>query len=303
MSRSPQFLLAALLLVVAPLGAQSQLTIVAEDSKCIASVSHQNWNDNRFRAYWNNGGQGFVDGLVRFDLSGLAPGTNITGLTLRAYHEQGFGNPVGNPMVNCYRVADDSWMRGATDNHPGLNEQLTPQPQGGFPTGNLVPVDFVLDVNAANWAADIADGKLSLALRNENGAQGIYSYVYFHGSDPAGASNQPPELIVDYASGPSLNISGPCPGQATLTGIALTPNGTVFVGYTFQPGGSWAIPGGSCAGAVLPTASRPHLLLSTQADPGGDINLQVNVPPAACGNVSVLLFDLASCTPSNLFPL
>ena len=44
------FTLALLALSAAP----QTVTLTPVDGKCISSASHDDWNDNRFRAYWSS---------------------------------------------------------------------------------------------------------------------------------------------------------------------------------------------------------------------------------------------------------
>jgi hypothetical protein len=194
------------------------VTLTAIDSKTISSLSNTNWNDNRFRAYWSNPSQGYVDGLVKFDMSSIPDTANITSMTLRAYHEYGFGNPFSDPEVVIYRSNGDGWARGnASDPHPGVQESLTTV-YTGFPTADLVPVDFVIDVNAANWSVDLADDTLTLVSRNIAGAVSRYSYVYFYGSD---SSPAPPELIIEHdGGGPQLALVNLVAGGITTAQIS-----------------------------------------------------------------------------------
>ena len=126
-------------------------------------------------------------------------------MTLRTYHEEGFGNPHEDPQVRLYRTADDSWARGQTDPHPGLDEQLT-DIHSGFPAGDLVPWDWEIDVNAVDWSTDLADDTLSILMRNEKTE---YSYVYWYGSD---VSPAPPVLTVVF--------DGNCLGMEVSTLVA-----------------------------------------------------------------------------------
>jgi len=168
-----------------------EIELTAVDSKCI-SPSGGNWNDNRFRAYWS--GQ-WVDGFVKFDFSAIPDGAAIEAMTLVTYHEEGFGNPLNDPEVRIYRVSVDNWSRGPTNPHPGMAEVLTPI-HTGFPSGNLVPWEWELDVEAVNWEGDLGDDVLSLGMRNEKLS---YSYVYWHGSDQNPA---PPKLLVTFSTSP-----------------------------------------------------------------------------------------------------
>lgn len=169
-----------------------EVEMLATDTKCI-NPAGQNWNDNRLRAYFSDG-ISHVDGFMKFDFSGIPDGASITGMVLTTYHEEGFGNPLNDPQVRIYRVANDAWQRGNNDAHPGLNEVLT-DVHAGFPSGNLVPYDWELDVNAADWRQDLDDDMLSLGMSN---VKESYSYVYWHGSDPQPA---PPKLKVTFTTG------------------------------------------------------------------------------------------------------
>lgn len=268
--------LAFALLLAAP-APQTTVVIDAHDSKCM-SPSGQNWNDNRFRAYWNSS-TSFVDGVAKFDLTSIPDGATITAMTLRAYHEAGYSNPYNDPEVAVYRSATDSWARGATDPHPGLNEVLTP-PYIGFPSTDLTPVDFVLNVGAVNWAADLADNTLTLLLRNEAGNLSRYSYVYFYGSDSAPA---PPELIITYTSGPSLTISNLVGGSvAAFTVANATPGGLVGVGASLHGGGpsTFSTPCGALSVQLTP----PIVLVGKgPANGAGSRTFSVNVPAGLSG--------------------
>lgn len=259
-------------------GSTQQITLIAGDSKTMASVTSQNWNDNRFRAYWSSASQGFVDGFVKFDLSAIPDGSTITSMTLRAYHEEGFGNPKSDPEVRVYRVTDDSWSRAATNSHPGTAESLTGLITA-FPTADLVPVDFVLDVNAVDWNADLADDALSLLLRNEAGNAARYSYVYFHGSD---ASPAPPELIVEYTSGNQLSMGDLIAGSlATIEINGVDAGATCWLGWSSSPGSKTVnTPWGSFTTDLGGPIKR---LPSIVADASGYASLQVMVPPSAAG--------------------
>lgn len=265
-----------LLLLSAAAAPQTTITIPAHDSKCMNSTG-TNWNDNRFRAYWSGD---YVDGVAKFDLSAIPNGSTITSVTLRAYHELGFGNPHQDPEVRVYRTATDSWARGQSDPHPGLNESLTGI-YTGFPSADLVPVDFVLNANAIPWATDLADDTLSLVLRNEAGLVGRYSYVYFYGSD---ASPAPPELIVEYTSGPSLTISNLVGGAtASFTVANATPGGQVGVALSRIGGGPSNVNTAFC-GALTLLMQPPLMVIGVApANGAGTRVFQVNVPANASG--------------------
>lgn len=290
--------------------AQTVVTLVATDTDSINDVTGTNLNDNRLRAYWNNG---YYDGFMKFDFSVIPSGSIITAMTLRTYHELGFSNPVGGPSVRIYRVSTDTWSRASTiDPHPGLNEILT-LPQTGFPSADLTPVDWALDVNAANWSVDQTDGTLSLAMRNENGAQGIYSYVYFYGSNAAPA---PPELKVTfnscatgsfqvYGSGcpsgsglvPVLSGTG-CPGAGSLVSLDIQDapgNANAFLLFGLGQGSAALSP--ACALQILPLL--PPMLPLTLGSPGSTTSLPGVLPLGITGPLDIT-FQTLIADPSTV---
>jgi len=293
--RSLLFTVAALALA-APLAAQTTVTLTAIDTDCI-DTNGSNWNDNRLRAYWSSR---FVDGFMKFDLSSIPDGSNITALKLTTYHEYGFGNPSNDPEVQIYRVANDGWARSNTsDPHPGLNEVLSPVHSGSFPVNDLVPYDWDLDAGAANWLLDLADDTLSLAMRNEAGNVGRYSYVYWYGSD---ASPAPPILEITYGGGgPYLQVNNLVAGaMASLDVSGATAFGSVQYGYSVTGGGPTLVPGGGC-GVLSVDLSAPIRMAGSQtADANGDASLSAQVPAGTTGvMVWVQAFDVASCTLTN----
>lgn len=282
-----------LILLSAAAMPQTTITIPAHDSKCM-NTTGSNWNDNRFRAYWSGD---FVDGVAKFNLSGIPNGATITAMTLRAYHEFGFGNPHNDPEVKVWRSANDSWARNQSDPHPGLNEALTGI-HTGFPSTDLTPVDFVLNVGAVNWAADLADDTLTLLLRNEAGHLGRYSYVYFYGSD---ASPAPPELIIEYTSGPTLTIANLTGGAvASFTVSNATPNANVGVALSRVGGGPANVNTGFC-GALTVLMQPPLMVVGAGLTNGAGVrSFQVNVPAAASGRqIWSQGLDFPTCTLTN----
>ncbi len=97
------------------------------------------------------------------------------------------------------------------------------------------------------------------------------------------------------ASGPSLSISGTCPGLIT---IDVTGAGA-FAGVALAYGaaGSFTIPRGNCPGTVL-GISGPTLAGIFGADASGSLSLSVNVPAGLCG-FTVQAVDTGSCSASN----
>ena len=74
-----------------------------------------------------------------------------------------------------------------------------------------------------------------------------------------------------------------------------------YVGWSFFTG-SWAVPGGSCAGTLVDIVN-PTLALVVSLDANGAASIPVNLPGGACGNVHAQGFDLLSCTGTNVVSL
>jgi hypothetical protein len=106
-------------------------------------------------------------------------------------------------------------------------------------------------------------------------------------------------VVVDDQSGsgggPTMSVSGTCPGTMTLSGSGMTASGAVAIVY--GPSGSFTVPGGSCAGLVLDIAA-PSLGAVVTADAAGDVSISPSIPGAACGS-TVQMIDLTACAATN----
>ncbi len=283
-----------------PLAASSGITTVltAVDGKCI-TTSGQNFTDNRLRAYWGTG-LGSVDGFVKFDLSSIPDGATITSLKLTTFHEQGFGNPSNGPVVSVHRVQSDAWSSSTTgDAHPGLAEKLTPSNPGPFPSADLVPVDWDLDVNAVNWSQDLADDLDALALHNDNAAQSIYSYVYFYNAAPNPA---PPTLTVRYTTGPHLEVANFVAGQnGVVTLSSFTPNGQAAL---LMSGALGPLSISSACGTQSFDVGLPVFVFFLPLGPTGTLTLAGALPSDATGvTLYFHALDIQSCEQSNAVPV
>jgi len=96
---------------------------------------------------------------------------------------------------------------------------------------------------------------------------------------------------------PGLTVSGACPGTVTVEVTRATPGATLGLVSALVEG-SYAIPSGACAGAVL-DLDNPALYTTLTADATGGAAASATVPSSACGRV-LQVIDAATCTPSNV---
>jgi len=112
-------------------------------------------------------------------------------------------------------------------------------------------------------------------------------------------------VVVDNGgnpTGPSLSISGSCPGPGTANASGMTAGGPVVFFYSVSAG-SFTVPGGGCAGLTVPVSSPTQLGPVFFADGAGNVSLSGNQQPNHCGNVMVGAVDVATCSASNVVTL
>ena len=100
---------------------------------------------------------------------------------------------------------------------------------------------------------------------------------------------------------PTLTVNGLCPGPSIIEAINMTPNEPVYFGYSYMPGQS-VIQAGPCAGTVLPMLN-PVLRRVLVADSEGKVSFNAWLPKSACGHVTLIGFDVATCAPTNVVPI
>lgn len=107
----------------------------------------------------------------------------------------------------------------------------------------------------------------------------------------------------DVDCGPTLSLTGSCPGLMSLTVSGATPNRNVAVLYA-RNRGSVTIPQGyPCAGTRIGLGASVALAGSKRADGDGNATFSATVPLVACGNIFVQALDLTTCGPSNVVPI
>ena len=123
---------------------------------------------------------------------------------------------------------------------------------------------------------------------------------YLTGSDgegPWGFGASPNQFWENKLVGLQLGISGSCPGPATVSVSAASPNSGVAV-FGSQTLGSKVFHGGPCAGTRIDLVN-PTLIRTTAVDANGNLTLNVNIPEGRCGfNIQVV--EQEECSVSNV---
>lgn len=174
-----------------------------------------------------------------------------------------------NRVIVAVGVSDTRWLRGYDTADGGLLWEVELEPENGVdPFVSAFEVVFTPDSRTAyvatNFLGDVND----------------YGYLY----------------AVALDTGPTLSITGVCPGAATLRIAGATPGGELPLARG-SARGSFTVPGGPCAGTEL-DLSEPRLVRTLRADPAGDVDLDVELPAAACG-AYLQAVDRTTCATSD----
>jgi hypothetical protein len=103
----------------------------------------------------------------------------------------------------------------------------------------------------------------------------------------------------EVGAGPSLTVSGTCPGSMTAEVSGATPRGPVVLGFAMRTG-SVIIPSGPCRGTQLGLGPQGLQQVATlRADANGDVTFRGNAPGSACGGF-VQAIDGATCETTNV---
>jgi len=111
----------------------------------------------------------------------------------------------------------------------------------------------------------------------------------------SGNSSLITEFDLGGPSGPTLTLTGSCPGLVTFDITGSTAFGGVAVVY--GPAGSFTLGGGACAGLTLGIGA-PNVAGVFAADVNGDVSFSANIPTGACG-LSVQAVDIGACELTN----
>ncbi len=108
-------------------------------------------------------------------------------------------------------------------------------------------------------------------------------------------------LGAGVAASQTLALSGPCPGEMTLTVTGATPEGRVAF-LTGSDLGPDVVPGGPCTGTPLDITGSLVLRGALFADEAGQVSANASIPEAACG-LWLQALDVGPCGVSNAVPV
>lgn len=105
--------------------------------------------------------------------------------------------------------------------------------------------------------------------------------------------------IAPTVTGPTLDVTGACPGRIDLAGAGFTAGGNVAIIFASNTGGVTIPSGNPCAGTQLGLGTGNIQLVNTvRASATGTVATGGNAPAGACGGFLQLL-DLSTCDTSN----
>jgi len=127
--------------------------------------------------------------------------------------------------------------------------------------------------------------------------------LYLTGSDgegPWGFGASPNQFWENKLVGLQVGISGTCPGPATVSISAATPNSGVAV-FGSKTLGSTTLSTGPCSGTRVDLVN-PKLLRVAAVDASGNLTANINTPANAC-DFFVQVVEQEECSVSNVVPV
>lgn len=102
------------------------------------------------------------------------------------------------------------------------------------------------------------------------------------------------------SSGPTLRVTGPCPGTVTVAWSDVTPSSTMGIVFASNTG-ELVVPNGPCQGTTLGLGSRNIRLVNTINSGSGSGQVNGNAGTAACGGyLQLVIIDARPCSTSNV---
>lgn len=216
---------------------------------------------------------------------------------------------LGGHLVTINDLAENTWVFNTFGNWNGVPRDLWM----GF-NDEVLEASFEWTsgqaVTYTNWAINQPDNNTGT---DPNGEQYVHMYgfgsIYGPGqwndvfdANPGSAPWSFGYYGVVEVEGPSLTLTGTCPGPVTFDLTGASPFAPVAVITGTNPG-AFAIPAGfTCAGTVI-GVTNPTVRTFVAADVNGDVSLSLTLPPGACGVLAVQMIDFTACSASNLLAL
>ena len=162
--------------------------------------------------------------------------------------------------------------------------------------GDMYSIEFVADSQSMGcWGNALSSGGYPWDFYEDNGSSG---WQLVGGNTRLGFKSY---MLPLPPPGPSLVLNANCPGIGSISVANATPNGTVGLAWS-NMAGNYTMNGGPCPGVTIGLI-QPRLLVTGTADGNGDWNFPVSIPSGACGNITIQVMDLGSCTPTNTVAL
>jgi outer membrane protein assembly factor BamB len=207
---------------------------------------------------------------------------------------------------NLWSLTSTGTKRWEVDGIAGTNFPVVPtvSPDGSVVVFGTV---FSFGVNGKLVAVNATDGAVFWSVPIAGPSAGLAGPVSFSNDGGTvyvpvteiGGVNKLIAVAVkgNPGGGPSLGITGSCPGSATITVNGATPNAAISI-WAGKRVGSTVITTGGCAGTTV-DLNRARLLTTGTADANGDLTVQIRLNSMRCG-LLLQAVDLATCATSNV---
>jgi len=204
---------------------------------------------------------------------------------------------------NLWSFTPSGAKRWESDGLTGSNFPVVPtvSPDGSVVVFGTV---FSFGVNGKLAAVKASDGSVFWELPitgRSAGAAGPVAFsqdgqtVYAPITEISGVNKLWAVSVGASSTGPSLTLTGSCPGPVTITATGLTPGGSVQI-WSGKNAGSTTVNTGNCTGTQLDIA-KARVLSTRKADANGTVTLTRDFKDANCGRLFQVL-DLATCDTS-----
>jgi outer membrane protein assembly factor BamB len=206
---------------------------------------------------------------------------------------------------NLWSFTPSGTKRWESDGLTGSNFPVTPtvSPDGSVIVFGTV---FSFGVNGKLVAVKASDGSVLWELPitgRSAGAAGPVAFsqdgqtVYAPITEIGGVNKLWAVSVGGSNVGPTLSLTGSCPGRITINGTGLTPGASVQI-WSGRNAGSTTVNSGACLGTTIDIV-RARVFNTRTADANGNLSVRLNANDAICGRLFQLL-DLTTCATSNI---